>query len=120
LRKWFEERCQDEVCTFEVREGEARFGVGTDIRVIDIEGGPSIVRAADLKERIVQCLVDEPSLPPRALEEKLGVSRSALNQALRVLMASGCIERIGKGRSVRYKAIQRPDEDPRKGRCLQR
>ncbi len=46
--------------------------------------------------------VDE--VPPRELSEKLGIPRSTINQVLNKLMGLDKVERIGLGRSTRYRA----------------
>ncbi len=41
---------------------------------------------------------------PRALEQTLQASRPTINRALRDLLASGFLEKLGDGRSTRYVA----------------
>jgi hypothetical protein len=57
-----------------------------------------------LADRIVAHLEAVAFAAPRELEQRLGISRSALQQALRALLADGRIERTGASRGLTYNA----------------
>jgi len=61
-------------------------------------------RGGELARRVVETLRAAGELPPRELEARLGVSRSSLHHALRVLRADGRIARTGAGPSTRYRS----------------
>jgi hypothetical protein len=98
----------------------AGFHAGAD-RLLVVQGG--VVRVADdraacvielpdaaaappgaLADRVLAHLEAVAAAAPRELERRLGVSRSALNLALRALLADGRVERDGASRGLVYSA----------------
>ena len=63
---------------------------------------PALTPRHDSLLRLV--LAAEEPVPPGALEHALHTSRPTINRALRDLLASGLLEKLGNGRSTRYVA----------------
>lgn len=104
LRKCLARCCPDAKGMITVRDGVVLLDEAFDICAVGPSEGDEtcVAGAVGLSERVVQCLSASVDLPPRDLERRLGVSRSALNAALRGLIAANIVKRIGKGRSIRY------------------
>jgi hypothetical protein len=108
LRKWLDECAPGGAQLLGVGEGTIAIAPDLDVRVLepsprDAAAGVTGEMPATVRGRVLQCIrTSDAPLAPRDLQRKLGVSRSALNAALRALMAARSIERLGQGRSVRY------------------
>lgn len=114
LRKWLDGCVSGSQDLIYMREGEVGIAARLDARVLeptrrDRAAGLVGETPQSVRDRVLECIVgaDEP-LAPRTLLGRLGVSRSALNSALRVLVADRRIVRLGSGRAIRYRARQ-PD-----------
>ena len=91
LRKCLSRCCPDAKGMITVRDGVVLLDEAFDICAVGPSEGDEtcVAGAVGLRERVVQCLTTAVELPPRELERRLGVSRSALNTALRGLIAVG-------------------------------
>jgi len=106
LRRWLSGLGADGRALLRVADGLLFIDPGADVRVLDVASpeGPRLAPRT-VEERLRLLLPAGAEVAPRELEGRLGVSRSALNKALRRLLADGVLERVGAGRSTRYRGL---------------
>jgi len=108
LRRWLDRGHAGSGRLVEIRDGLVRFGPGADVRVLDLDRSrpaPAEPAVPTTRDRIVQCLSCGQAMGSSDLQRKLGISRSSLNQSLRVLVAVGRLLREGRSRATRYRAV---------------
>ncbi len=108
LRRWMDSAAAGAGGVLVLGGGRLGFGQGTSVRVLELESGEGEglpVRRRGLPQRVVDVLGGGEDLPPRELEARLGVSRTALHHALRILRTEGRVERLGHGRAIRYRVM---------------
>jgi hypothetical protein len=114
LRRWLEERGEAPGSLLQVRDSVVGFDPSLDIRVVEPQDpiAPALAPRTSsrgvgptLRDRVLQCLAEGATLPPRELERLLEVSRSSLNLALRCLQVEGRVQRVGRGRSTAYRRV---------------
>jgi hypothetical protein len=87
----------------EVRDGVVRIADDASVCVIELTR-PREVPQDTLADRVAAHLAATGDASPAELASRLGVSRSALLQTLRALVAERRIVRIGRARGIRYRA----------------
>lgn len=110
LRSWIEKCCPDSNGLVEVRDQVVGIRPGLDVRVVNLhmdeQSGAATMEVSSsvdsLGERVLQCLSHGGSVAPGDLQRLLGVGRTSLGKVLRHLLSQAKIQRIGRGRSVRY------------------
>jgi len=108
LRKWLDECVPGSQQLIAMGDGEVAIVPNADVRVLeptrqDRDAGLVGETQQSVRERVLAAIREsEEPVAPRVLVGRLGISRSALNGALRVLTAEGHIERTGSGRAVCY------------------
>ncbi len=113
LRHWLDECRPGSSTLLEIQDGIVRLAPSADVRVMALERvemAPGEAGASGAKERLLQCLSGGEWMSPKELEQRVGISRSSLNQTMRILIAEGRVVREGQGRKTRY---QRVPPDPR-------
>lgn len=104
LRAWLAAHRSGMDRAIQVRDGIV--SIAEDIDVVVLEPGAHLVDAqadrAPLRDRVVAALAEQSPLSAAELEDRLGVSRTALNTATRELVEEGEIECTGQGRALRY------------------
>ncbi len=106
LRRWLDRCSPGAGQLLEARDGQVGVVEDATVCVIGLSAGGAQAAgppATGVQDRIFQCLEGGQEMAPRELLRRLGISRSALNQALRHLLADGRILRVGQGRSTRYR-----------------
>jgi hypothetical protein len=90
----------------EVRDGVVRIAGDATVCVIELSrAGTSDASTASLADRVAAHLAASGEASPAELAQRIGVSRSALLLVLRGLAAEGRVERVGRARAIRYRAV---------------
>jgi biotin operon repressor len=104
LRVWLAAHRSGMDRAIQVRDGIV--SIAEDIDVVVLEPGAHLVESqadpAPLRARVLAALAEQSPLSAAELEERLGVSRTALNTTTRELVDSGEIACTGQGRALRY------------------
>jgi biotin operon repressor len=104
LRAWLEALRPGMGRSLVVRDGIV--SIAEDVEVVVLEPSTAMAEPpsdrAPSRDRVVAILAQESPLSARELERRLGVSRTALNNATRTLLADGRIKCSGQGRALRY------------------
>jgi len=103
LRSWLEAHRKGMERAIQVRDGIV--SIAEDVEVVVLEPSAHLVAETDrapLRDRVVAALAEQSPLSAAELEERLGVSRTALNTATRELVDDGSIGCTGQGRALRY------------------
>ncbi|HEY5951517.1 MAG TPA: winged helix-turn-helix domain-containing protein [Kofleriaceae bacterium] len=106
LRTWLDAHHKGIGRAVLVRDGIV--SIAEDIEVVVLEPPANVGEQADgasLHDRIVAALDEDSPLSARELQHRLGISRSALNQATRVLLDAGRIACSGQGRALLYSTM---------------
>ncbi len=104
LRAWLDECIPGGKDMVRVVDGTIAIAESVDVRVLE-PSGPAVVSepARSIADRVMRVIESEAvPVAAGALQLRLGVSRPALNLALRALVASSRVRRIGDGRATRY------------------
>jgi biotin operon repressor len=104
LRAWLDDHRKGLGRAIVVRDGIV--SIADDIDVVVLEppanlGAPDAPQLSTL-DRVAAALDEESPLSARELEERLGISRTALNHACRALLEAGRITCSGQGRALLY------------------
>jgi hypothetical protein len=108
LRGWLESHRKGMGRAVLVRDGIV--SIAEDIEVVVLEPGhvEDDVRPA-VRDRILAALSEQSPLSARELEERVGISRTALNSGTRDLLESGEIACTGQGKALRYSRVDQND-----------
>jgi biotin operon repressor len=109
LRSWLESHRKGMGRAVLVRDGIV--SIAEDIEVVVLEPGhvEAEVERPPLRDRILAALTEQSPVSARELEERLEISRTALNNGTRELLASGEIIRTGQGRALHYSRVNEDD-----------
>lgn len=109
LRAWLERHDRTMDRTIIVRDGIV--SIAEHVEVVVLEPPTSLDDPADAQpstiDRVTACLDEESPLTARELQQRLGISRSALNNATRQLLQAGRIYCLGRGRALVYSSARR-------------
>lgn len=108
LRRWLDSCHAGAGAMIVVADGEIAVADDVDARVL--EPTSSAVHAGEprsVRERVLRLIEAETApIAPAELQRRLGVSRPALNVALRALVAADQAQRLGRGRATKYVRAQ--------------
>jgi hypothetical protein len=109
LRGWLDSHRKGMGRAVLVRDGIV--SIAEDAEVVVLEPGHVEEEAERpaLRDRILAALVEQSPLSARELEDRVGVSRTALNVGTRELVASGEILCTGQGKALRYSRVEEND-----------
>jgi hypothetical protein len=103
LRSWLDDCADGAGSMIELIDGVVAIAPSVDVRVLETPHLPARELPRSVRDRVLQCVQDGTDpLTPGELQRRLGVSRPAVNVALRALVADGRIIRLGRGRATRY------------------
>ncbi len=109
LRRWLNKKRPGAGKLLVVCDGFVGFAADAELRQVTLERRWGAIPTVEptTSERLLQYLSSGEPAAPKDLERTLGISRSQLNQVVRVLVAKGDVARVGRGRATRYSVPER-------------
>jgi hypothetical protein len=116
LRAWLEKHDSAMGRAIVVRDGIVSMAEHVEVIVLEPPTNLDEPRAEPPStiDRVTACLDEDSPLTARELQQRLGISRSALNNATRQLLQAGRIYCLGRGRALVYSSARRalPNHGP--------